>query len=847
MPRGNNKLNKQQVTNLYKRIINGKETKYNKMYSKVNKVLKKYKYAGKKTYDDIEHWFVANYEAAAPVRNALGRLDERKDYIITGVDEDKLRNFIDILKNLPDYGTKNVPLYLEISNNLEKRTGKKRLTIHQVTKSNVNDIINDLMLLAGLDDDINGWRDTDTDVMQALLDDNAKIHMYYGKPSNDNFDIGGYFPYINTDPNIDLSFAGIYNEINEDNYKVNCLIHALEQSGTLTPEQIEDLEITNLTRYIHTKDLPYIAEKYNLYIVVSRFYDGKLRDPTKYGNKNGKLVKLLLRENHYMFMSKVNVSRYYIQNHCELKHLPKPQYIINAELERDENRQTPLNYVLSLMFDSGMFNPIENTGMCENYVPLVPTFESVEFDAENDCRPYIRNPKPKSVWCDFAYMTENAININEAYIPVWHLPTKAMNAYVDSIDKLIAVLEEHNVKFQLEQYRYKPSKVIVGNSTIRSIDKFIPSELVPKDEQFIESMTNIFEHLQKISNLNPYNYGSLSGFVQDFAASYGCFDGVYQLSGKVRAFFNNCCHGGLVANVENDEFVHDDIITLDINSAYGSAMKRSPGIPIGPPKAFTDASVIGPDDYYVAKVDIPKYPNNPFVQFSHGVNYFDKYDIERLRGFGIDVNIINGYYFDQGYNTKIKDFAELIYSYRSSEDKNIARICKFMLTHLYGSMIARGGKTFTRTIDVSELDDFMNKNSRRFIRAEVNGTKAICTISKTFSAPFNLSSYGAMILSISKDILFDIIKPVLDSWRTVYRVMTDSITISKRTYEEMGLSKYVGNSLNMFKVEYEASKLYLINKNNYLALLNNGEIRIRGATAHKEQQLRRFREMSNYE
>ncbi len=815
------KINKKDITDLYKRIVDGKETSYKKMYAKLNKVLKNYKYTGKKTYEDINHWYVANYEAQAPVRKAFDRLDKQQDITISSINEQKLLNFIDILNNLKYFGSKNVPLYLEVSN--KPNQGKRKLTIHQVTQSNVKDIVNDLMLLGGLGEDINGWRDTDSDIMQAILDKDAEIHMYYGRPSNDDNDIGGYFPYINTDPNIDLSFAGIYHEINEDNYKTNCLIQAIEQSGALTPQQIEDLKITNLTRYIHTKDLSYLAEKYKIYIVVSRFYDGKLHDPTKYGDKNNKLVKLLLRENHYMHMGKVNVSRYYIQNHQALKNFDQPQFIINADHERDIYRKTPLNYVLSLMFDSGMFEPIETTEICEKYTPLVPTFEDVSYDSENGCREYVRKSRSKDVWSEFAYMSENALITNEAYNPVECLPTSAVNAYVDSIDKLITALENNNIKFQLEQYRYKPSKLIIGNSTIRSVDKFIPSELIPKDEQFIESMTNIFGHLQKISNLNPYNYGSLAGFVQDFAASYGCFDGVYQLSGKVRAFFNNCCHGGLVNNLYDDHLIESDIITLDINSAYGSAMKRSPGIPIGPPKPFTDIRVVGPDDYYVARVEIDHCLPIRFHPFSNGINYLDKYDYERLEPYMRNITkadgqpcikVLNGYYFDQGYNTKIKDFVELIYSHRFSEDKNIARISKFMLTHLYGSMITRGGKTFTRTIPTNELDDFMNKNSRRFIRAEVNGNKAICTISKTFSAPFNLSSYGAMVLSLSKDILFDIINPLAGTRHFIWRVMTDSITISKRTYDENGLSKYVGDSLGMFKVEYEASKLYLINKNN---------------------------------
>ncbi len=854
------KINKRQMVNLYSRIVGGNVNKLQKesywdLNRKLKDVLKQYKYNDCMEFAAINHWFVREYEANAPVRNALDRLDTDRSISITNIDEQKLLDFTDILKNLQYYGDRKRPLYLQVSN------GNQRLTIHQVTQSNVQDIIDDLMLLGGLGEDLNGFHDTDSDVMMSLMDEDAKIQMFYGEPTGDNDNIGGYFPYINTDPNIDLSFAGIYNTINADNYKVNCLIHALKHANVLSNEQIEDLEQSNLTRYIHTKDIPYIAEKYNLYINVSRFYDDKLHDPTKYGDKSGKLVKLLLRDNHYMLMKSVNVSRYYLKNRDKLNGVPNAQYVLNDDHKVNVDVQTPLNNCISLMFELNLFKPIDDTALCEKYIPLTPSFDSVSYDTINDTRPYKRNPGITSTTTsEFGYVSNDGIvtktktyafdSLTTSNINVCPTGSGSKTIYINSIDTLITELSTRGINFDVQQYRYKPHVVKIGNSSFKTVDKFIPSELFVNDKphEFISSMTSIFEHLRKLSKLDPYQYNSLSSFVQDFAASYGCFDGVFQISGKVRTFFTNCLHGGLIANIEDNKTFDEEVITLDINSAYGSAMYRSEGIPLGVPIPFDDASVINEDDYYVARVDIQQRQTNPFIQFKHGINYFDKYDIERLRSFNVNVKVLNGYYFNSGYNTKIKDFVKLIYSFRSSTNPNIARISKFMLTHLYGSLISRGSKTFTRTIDASTLDDFMSKNSRRFIRADVTGDKAICTLSKTFSQPFNLCSYGCMVLSLSKDILFDVIATIMDekmspycpsgSAAMPYRVMTDSITMPTQVYHKLQLNEFVGDDLNQFKIEYTASKLYLINKNNYLALLPDGDVRVRGSTARKDQYLK---------
>ena len=78
---------------------------------------------------------------------------------------------------------------------------------------------------------------------------------------------GGMWHWINN-TDIDLSFYGIFNEFNPDNYKYGCFIQAMENSGVLTPEEIKLLKASVNTRHIPVDELDHVACYFNLDIAL---------------------------------------------------------------------------------------------------------------------------------------------------------------------------------------------------------------------------------------------------------------------------------------------------------------------------------------------------------------------------------------------------------------------------------------------------------------------------------------------------------------------------------------------------------------------------------------------------
>ena len=140
------------------------------------------------------------------------------------------------------------------------------------------------------------------------------------------------------------------------------------------------------------------------------------------------------------------------------------------------------------------------------------------------------------------------------------------------------------------------------------------------------------------------------------AFKHGCFDGVYAFSGIVKAFAKRSIHGGLIKTLYDRCFEVDDVKCFDINSSYGTSMNTMQGIPKGMPKQFY--KVIPSNACYafiqlnISNIRNDKLGRYGFIQ--EGINFVDSvlYD-EIIKFVDCDVEIINGYYFYEGYNNKI--------------------------------------------------------------------------------------------------------------------------------------------------------------------------------------------------
>ena len=114
---------------------------------------------------------------------------------------------------------------------------------------------------------------------------------------------GGFFKHTNNTL-FDLSRYGVFQSVEKDNYKINCLVRALEHGG-LKEDKLKFVKGTIIKREIPMLRLPKIAEMLNVQLVVKKegsengklFYYGKTTDPE---------IKIGIIDKHYFIIEKVN-------------------------------------------------------------------------------------------------------------------------------------------------------------------------------------------------------------------------------------------------------------------------------------------------------------------------------------------------------------------------------------------------------------------------------------------------------------------------------------------------------------------------------------------------------------
>ena len=202
-------------------------------------------------------------------------------------------------------------------------------------------------------------------------------------------------------------------------------------------------------------------------------------------------------------------------------------------------------------------------------------------------------------------------------------------------------------------------------------------------------------------------------------------------------------------------------------------------------------------------------------------------------------DIVDGYYWDEGINTKIVDFVNMLYSLRSASN-SVSNVAKFMIAQIYGKSCVSGSKSITSIVDGSDLEKFLKNNSHcvlSYKRDNVDGNDKWKVVRKVeLSNTYNIPQLAIPILSISKLLLWDVVKRAVDLDRTdeIYRIYTDSIYMSKSLANDINVNEFVGEGLGKFKVEMEANKMHLLNKVSYAAWSNNGNVVLKGVTARKK-------------
>jgi dGTP triphosphohydrolase len=327
------------------------------------------------------------------------------------------------------------------------------------------------------------------------------------------------------------------------------------------------------------------------------------------------------------------------------------------------------------------------------------------------------------------------------------------------------------------------------------------------DCEILEKGYNTFNKwMQELVNTNIDNVLTLASLAHNFFINEKCYEGVNELAGTPQQFIQKCVVGGRVMCSENKKNIEDKgkkIMDFDAVSLYPSAMKRMDGYLKGLPKVVDNLdfnSIRNYDGYFlqivVKSVGINrKFPTMSFVN-EEGIRTFtndmigktmfiDKIALEdSINQHNIEFDVIRGYYFNEGFNTKINETIQHIFNERKKlkAQKNPAEVVyKLIMNSAYGKSILKEVETEIQFFNnVDDMNVFISRNYNWVQNYEAidNSTMWILEKVNPINNHFNIAQVGVSILSWSKRIMNEVMGLAEDNSLEMFYQDTDSIHIS---------------------------------------------------------------------
>ena len=377
-------------------------------------------------------------------------------------------------------------------------------------------------------------------------------------------------------------------------------------------------------------------------------------------------------------------------------------------------------------------------------------------------------------------------------------------------------------------------------------------------------------------DLNINDYITLASMSNDYLVLKGCYDDVLQISGIPRAFIQKCVVGGRTMCADNEKHhVTDRLSDFDGVSLYPSAMNRMNGFLKGKPKIITCFEKHNEWDGYFVCIKVTKvgkhyqFPLGSQMEdtvrmFSNNLEgkilYLDKTSLDDLVNFQkVEYEFINGYYYDEGFNPKVKDVIKHVFESRlkyKKEKNPIQMIFKELMNSSYGKSFMKPIQQETHYILKDSFDKFLDRNFNYLIESILvaNGKYYKATTIKPIDEHFNNVHVGVSILSESKRIMNEVMCLAEDLEIPMYYTDTDSIHIQADKISELAVEfkknyqrELIGNQLGQFHTDFDLDdsvgeivsvESYFVGKKAYIdklegfdkdgCLLNNYHIRMKG-------------------
>jgi len=385
-------------------------------------------------------------------------------------------------------------------------------------------------------------------------------------------------------------------------------------------------------------------------------------------------------------------------------------------------------------------------------------------------------------------------------------------------------------------------------------------------------MEKWYEMFQQVDDrINVYQFYSLPSLADYYFRINGCYDGCYQLNGSLGSFFQNFVSGGRVCQRNNEkQRVDKHIQDFDAVSLYPSAMHLFPGFLKGTPKRIMTKCYddIKKYDGYFLKLQITKVGvNRPIPVLNYNdkaagtknwsndlvgkICFLDKTGLEDAIKFqDVEFDVIDGYYFDEGFNEKIKEQIGVIFNKRLEAKKNkndaLQQAYKLLMNSSYGKLIQ---KTPDSDIRYKKKEDVLSHVEKYYnhIKCWTDISNSNYVRMETFKAldeSFSSPHLGTQILSYSKRLMNQVICLADDKNIKIYYTDTDSIHIDEdgveplaKLFKEKYGRELIGKSLGQFHCDFEFKGMTDVRSVGFISLGKKSYIdRLEGMDENGEKQ-----------
>jgi len=345
--------------------------------------------------------------------------------------------------------------------------------------------------------------------------------------------------------------------------------------------------------------------------------------------------------------------------------------------------------------------------------------------------------------------------------------------------------------------------------------------------------------IKEITTLDIITLISLPQLADEFLKLQGVYDNVFAISGITNDFIRKCTVGGRTMTRRNEKWHIKNRILNDFDavSLYPSAMYRLQGYLQGLPKVISEDEINNFnhnnfDGYYVEikiksvgiKRDFPLLSVKDKSNIRNFTNdiidktfYVDKTALQDLIKFQeIKYEVIRGYKFTDGFNTKIKETIKFLFEERLRQKslKNpIQNAYKLIMNASYGKLIQKAIKKQKKFYEGDE-ETALNYAVRNYNLinsfVKINDNLTAFDMKKSVIRHFSVPHVACQVLSMSKRIMNEVMCLSEDNNLNIYYQDTDSMHIEDNDikklnylYQETYGRELIGKNMGQFHSDFD--------------------------------------------